>query len=235
VPTTSEGKTRLKGRAIGVVYLLYFVTAFFGVFLTKGIVVAGDAAATATNILAHESLYRSGLAVDFIANALYIVLTAFLYILLEPVNRSVSLVAAFFGLVGCAVQMFGGLFRMAPLIILGNDHFLGAFTPEQLQAAALLFIRLHAQVFNVSLVCFALFDLLVGYLILRSTFLPRILGALLMCAGAGWLTFLWPPLATSLSSFIMPFGALAEILLMLWLLVKGVNTSGWQQKASAGL
>ena len=100
----AEASTSPKARAIGVVYLLYFLTAFFAAFLTKGIVVSGDAAATANNILAHESLYRSGLAVDFSANALYIVLTALLYTLFEPVNRSMSLLAAFFSLVGCAVQ-----------------------------------------------------------------------------------------------------------------------------------
>ena len=228
----AKGSTSPNARVIGVVYLLYFLTAFLGAFLTKGIVVPGEAAATANNILAHESLYRSALAVDLSANTLYILLTVFLYTLFEPVNQSMSLLAAFFSLVGCTVQIFGGLFRMAPLIILGNDPFLRVFTSEQLQAMALLFVRLHAQVFNVSFVLFALFDLLIGYLIVRSTFLPRSLGALMMCAGAGWLTFLWPPLAASLSSYVLPFGALAEFSLMLWLIVKGVDTSRWQQQAS---
>jgi hypothetical protein len=102
---------------------------------------------------------------------------------------------------------------------------------EQLQAAALLCLKLYSQVFSIALILFALYDLLVGYLIFRSTFLPRSLGALLMFAGIGWLTFIWPPLASTLSPYVLPLGALAEILLMLWLVVKGVNVSRWQEKA----
>jgi hypothetical protein len=223
-----------QARTIGVVYLLFFLTAFSAVFLTNGLVVPSDAAATANSILAHETLYRSGCAVGLISNASYIAVTALLYRLLEPVNRSMSLLAAFFSLVGCAVQIVGGLLQLAPLAVLGDRQLLSAFKVEQVQAAALLCLKLHAQTFNISLVVFALYDLLLGYLIFRSTFLPRILGVLLMVAGVGWLTFLWPPLATALSFYVMPFGALAEILLMLWLLVKGVNISRWQEKAGTG-
>jgi Domain of unknown function (DUF4386) len=224
---------RPKARAIGVLYLLYFLTAILAVFLTKGLVVSGDPVATAQNILAHESLYRSGFAVGLIANALYIALTALFYSLFEPVNRSMSLLAAFFSLVGCAIQSFGGLFQLAPLVVLGDSQFLSTFSVEQLQAVALLFLKLHAQTFGMALVFFALYDLAIGYLIFRSRFLPRLLGVLLMFAGLGWLTFVWAPLATSLSSYVAPIGALAEFLLMLWLLVKGVNVSVWQERASA--
>jgi Domain of unknown function (DUF4386) len=229
----AEASTSPRARAIGVVYLLYFLTAFSAAFLAKGIVVSGNAAATANNILAHEPLYRSGLAVDLIANALYIALTALFYWLFEPVDRSLSLLAAFFSLVGCAIQIFGSLFRLAPLILLGDNQFLSVFTSAQLQATALLSFKLYAQVFHISFVCFALYDLLIGYLIVRSTFLPRILGVLLMCGGVGWLTFLWPPLAISLASYILLLGGLAELFLMLWLLVRGVNLSRWREKARA--
>ena len=227
------GSPRPNARIIAVVYLLYFLTAFFGAFLTKGLVVPGDAAATANNFLAHGDLYRSGFAVGLIANAIYIVVTALLYGLFEPVNRSMSLLAAFFSLVGCALQIFGGVFQLAPLIILRDSQLLSAFKVEQLQAAAVLCLKLYSQVFGIALVLFALYDLLVGYLIFKSTFLPRILGVLLMLAGAGWLTFVWAPLANFLSSYVLPLGALAEILLMLWLLVKGVNVSAWQERANA--
>jgi hypothetical protein len=224
-----EGSPRPNARAIGVVYLLYFLTAFFAAFLMKGLVVSGDAAATAKNILAHEALYRSGFAIDLLANALYIAVTALFYRLFEPVNRSISLLAAFFSLVGCSVQIFGGLFRLAPFLVLGNSQLSNVFTVEQLQAAALLSLKLYAQIFNISFILFALYDLLIGYLIFRSMFLPRILGALLMFAGVGWLTVVWPPLAIALSSFVLPLGGLAELLLMLWLLVKGVNVEKWER------
>jgi len=228
-----EDSPQPNARTIGVVYLLYFLTAFVGAFLMKGLVVSGDAAATANGILAHEGLYRSGFAVGLIANAIYVAVTALFYRLFEPVNRSMSLLAAFFGLVGCAIQICGGVLQLAPLVILGDSQLLSAFNVEQLQAAAVLSLKLYSQTFGIALVLFALYDLLVGYLILNSTFLPRILGVLLMVAGVGWLTFLWPPLATLLSPYVLPFGALAEILLMLWLLVKGVNVSAWQERANA--
>ena len=229
-----EGSPRPNARTIAVVYLLYFLMAFSGAFLAKGLVIQGDAAATANSISTHETLYRSGFAVSLIANAIYIALTALLYRLFEPVNRSLSLLAAFFSLVGCAVQIFGGVLQLAPLVILGDSQLLSAFKVEQLQAAALLCLKLYSQAFSIALVLFALFDLLIGYLIFRSTFLPRILGVLMMLAGVGWLTFVWPPLATTLSPYVLPLGALAEIVLMLWLVVKGVDISRWQEKAGGG-
>src|SRR5574337_35879 len=143
---------RPNARAIGVVYLLYFLTAFFGAFLMKGLVIPGDAAATANSLLAHETLYRSGFAVGLIANAFYIALTALFYGLFEPVNRSISLVAAFFSLVGCAIQIFGGVLQLVPLVILGNSHLFSAFKVEQLQAAALLCLKLYSQAVGIALV-----------------------------------------------------------------------------------
>ena len=228
----TKGSPHPNARRIGVVYLLYFSTALLSAFLMKGLVVPGDAAATANSLLAHEALYRSGLAVDLLGNVIYIAWTALFYRLIGPVNRSLSLVAAFFSLVGCAIQIFGGLLQLAPFVILRDSYLSSAFTVEQLQAAALLSLRLHGQIFNISLVLFGFFELLLGYLIFRSTFLPRILGVLWMCAGLGWLTFLWPPLARALSSYVvLPLGVLAEGLLLLWLLVKGVNVSRWEEKA----
>lgn len=218
-----------QSRITGVIYLLYFLTAFFASFLMKGLVIPGDAAATSNNILAHEALYRSGFAVDLIANVLYIAVTALFYRLFEPVSRSLSLLAAFFSLVGCTVQIFGKLFQLTPLIILGNSRLSNVFTLEQLQTAVQLSLTLHAETIKIALVLFAFYDLLLGYLIFRSIFLPRILGVLLMCAGVGWLTVLLPPLATALSPFILLLGGLAEILLMLWLLLKGVDMEEWQK------
>jgi Domain of unknown function (DUF4386) len=212
-------------RTIGIIYLLYFLAAFMGAFLMNGLVAPGDAAATASGILAHEPAYRSGVAIGLVANAFYIAVTALFYRLFEPVDRSMSLLAAFLSLVGCTIQILGGIFQLAPLVILADGPLSGAFNAEQLQAAAFFCLKLYSQAFGVALVLFALYDLLIGYLVFKSTFLPRFLGVLLMLAGAGWLTFLWAPLAILLSRFVLPFGALAEIALMLWLLVKGVDAS----------
>jgi Domain of unknown function (DUF4386) len=229
----AEASPRPRARITGVVYLLYFLTAVLGEFFIRGLVVSGDAAATATNILAHEPLFRLGLAVGLIATACYIAVTALFYNLFKPVNRSLSLLAAFFSLVGCAIQAFGSLFQLAPLVVLGGSQYLSVFKVEQLKALALMFLELNVQASYISLVFFGLYCLLIGYLIFRSTFLPRILGALMAFAGLGWLTFLSPPLANHLSPYIQVLGVLAEGSLMLWLLVIGVNVQRWKEQASS--
>ena len=79
---------------------------------------------------------------------------------------------------------------------------------------------------------FGVYCLLIGCLILRSTFLPRFLGVLMVIAGLGWLIFLYPPLAERLFVCIAIIGVIAEALLMLWLLVIGVNTDRWREQAA---
>jgi Domain of unknown function (DUF4386) len=113
---------RPRARITGLVYLLYFATAVSGELLLRGLVVSGDAAATATNILAHEPLFRFGLATGLISTACYVALTALFYDLFKPVNRSLSLLADFFSLVGCAILAFATLFRVAPFVVLGGDQ-----------------------------------------------------------------------------------------------------------------
>jgi hypothetical protein len=229
----AEVSPRPGARITGVVYLLYFLTAVFGEFLLKGIVVSGDAAATANNIMAHRVLFRLGLATDLIATAFYIALTALFYGLFKPVNRWLSLLAAFFSLVGCAIQTFAGIFRLAPLVVLGDGQYLSVFKVEQLRTLAFMLFEFYGQGFAICLVFFGFFDLLIGYLILRSTFLPQILGVPMVLAGLGWLTFLHPPLANYLSPYVLVLGFAAELLLMLWLLVMGVNVQRWKEQASA--
>jgi hypothetical protein len=214
-------------RAIGVIWLLYFLTGTLGTLLTKGIVVPTDAASTANNILTHASLYRAGFAVDLVSNLIYIGLTALLFGLFRPVNPSLALLAAFFSLVGCTVQIVGELLRLAPSVVLANPQLANAFGAQQLQAAVLLSLILYKSVFYISFVLFACFELVTGFLILRSTFLPRWLGWWWIAGGIGGLTFLWSPLATSIWPLLVAAGA-GEFALPVWLLVKGVDNSKWQ-------
>jgi Domain of unknown function (DUF4386) len=228
----AEASTRPKARITGVVYLLYFLTAVFGEFFMRGLVVSGDAVATANNILAHQPLFLLSLATGLIATAFYVAVTALFYDLFKPVNRSLSLLAAFFSLVGCAILAFASLFRIAPLVVLGGGQYLSAFKVEQLQALAFLFLELFGQAVNICFIFFGVYCLLIGYLIFRSAFLPRILGVLMAFAGLGWMIFLSPPLANYLSPYIQALGVFAEGSLMLWLLVMGVNVAKWEEKAS---
>jgi hypothetical protein len=229
----AEAPPHPKARITGVVYLLYFLTAISSELFMKGLVVSDDAAATANNILAHEPLFRLGLATGLIATAWYVALTALFYFLFKPVDRSLSLLAAFFSLVGCAILSFASVFQLASSVVLGGSQYLGAFNVEQLRALALLFLNLRIQAVNVSLVFFAFYCLLIGYLIFRSAFLPRTLEVLMALAGLGWLAFLSPRLANQLSPYIQVFGFLAEVSLMIWLLAKGVNVQRWKEQACA--
>jgi hypothetical protein len=156
-----------------------------------------------------------------------------MYVLLKPVNRSLSLLAVFFSLVACAMQALTSLFYLAPLLILQGSSSLSGFTAEQLQSLALVFLKLNAQAFQIDLVFFGFWCILTGYLIFRSTFLPRVLGVLVAISGVGWVTYLYPPLANYLSLYIAAASALGEIPLELWLIVKGVNAQRWKEQASA--
>ncbi len=155
VEQIAEASPRLKARVAGIFYLLCGMAYSFADGSVRGkLVVVGDAAATAHNILAHESLYRLGFALDLISALGYITVTLLLYDMFRPVNRSISLLAAFFSLTGCAIQAFSTLFHLAPLVILGGEQYLSVFTLEQLQALALMFLKLRAQTSSVYMVFF---------------------------------------------------------------------------------
>jgi hypothetical protein len=225
---------RLKARMAGVFQLLEAATAASGeVIILDRLVVAGNAAATAANILGHERLFWLGFSSSLIGVGFHIPWALLIYELLKPVNRSVSLLAAFVILVGCAIQALTCLLYLAPLPILQGGSSLSAFTPEQLQALALMFLRLNAYAFQVYLVFFGFWCVLIGYLIFRSTFLPRVLGVLFAISGLGWATYLSPPLAHRLHPFIVAASALGEIPLELWLIVMGVNVQRWKDQAGA--
>jgi uncharacterized protein DUF4386 len=232
----AETSPRLKARITGGFYLLTILTGIFAQGFVSGTLVAdGDAAATAANILTHKSLFQLGFAVYLIEMACQIAMTALFYDLLKPAGRSVSLVAAFLGLTGCVIKTFSRVFFIAPLFVLGGGHYLSVFSAEQLQALALLFLKVNDRGAAVALVFFGFYALLTGYLIIRSTFLPRILGVLSVLGGLGWLTFLYLPLGYRLFPYIAAFGLLGAASLILWLLVFGVNEQRWKEQARAAL
>ncbi len=230
----AETSPRLKARITGVLYLVTMLTGIFAQgFVSERLVADGDAAATAANILAHKSLFQLGFAVFLIEMACQIAMTALFYDLLKPAGRSVSLVAAFLGLAGSVIKTFSRVFFIVPLFVLGGAHYLSVFSAEQLQALALLFLKVNDRGAGVALVFFGFYALLTGYLIIRSSFLPRILGVLSVVGGLGWLSFLYPPLGYRLFPYIAAFGLLGAALLILWLLVFGVNEQRWKEQASA--
>ncbi|MES2124908.1 MAG: DUF4386 domain-containing protein [Gemmatimonadota bacterium] len=202
-------------------------------FIGGSLIVPGDASATAANITTHQSLYRLAFAVYLIEMSCQIAMTVLFYQLLKPVSRSLALVAATLGVVGCTVKTMSRLFFFAPLLLLGGAHYLAEFGPKQLEATAFLSLRLNSTVETMAMVFFGLFAISKSLLVLRSTFLPRFLGVLGVIGGLGWSLYLYEPLAHRAEAWIVGTGVLGALTEVLWLLIKGVDEERWYVQASA--
>jgi len=226
---------QLLARIAGVCQLLEGATATFGqVFVTGRLVVAGNATATAVHFLGHERLFWLGFGSSLVGVFFHLAWALLLYYLFRPVNRGLSLFALAVILVGCAVQALTCVLYLAPMLVLNAGTSLSSFTAEQLQALAYVFVRLNGYAFNTYLVFFGLWCALTGVLIVGSTFMPRIVGALLVVSGLGWMMYVVPPVAIRLFiPYIAGASAIGEIPLMVWLLLMGVNAEQWNAQARA--
>ena len=137
-----------------------------------------------------------------------------------------------FTLIGCGIKTISRLFYFAPLLVLGGTHYLSVFSGEQLNAVALLSLRVNDIGAGIALVFFGFYAILKGYLVIRSMFLPRVLGWLAVLGGIGWLAYLSPPFGDSVFSFIALFGIVGALANIVWLLVVGVNEQRWREQAS---
>ena len=227
-----------QARIAGACWLLCIVAGMVGFIFASPLIVANDATATAANILANESSYRLGFAFDLISGASYLGTTVFIYYVLKPVGRSLSMLAAFFGLAGVAIGGVAWISRLGLLVLLhGADQYLSAFSTNQLQAMSLTALNVQLQVFSIGMVFFGIQCVSVGYLVAQSTFLPRILGILVGIGGASYViasfaSFLVPSFGTHLVQFVLPVALIGEGSLTVWLLVKGVNEQRWYQQAN---
>ncbi len=226
---------RRVARIAGALYLVTIVAGIFAEgFVSRSLIVQGDAAKTAANILLHRGLFQLGFAVYLVEMASQIATTALFYRLLRPVNGTLAFVAAFISLSGCIIKTISRLFFIAPLLVLGGAPYLNVFSASQLQAVALLCLNLNIQGTAIAMVFFGFSTPLHGLLILRSTFLPRILGVPGIVAGCGWLTFLYPPLGYQLFGYVAAIGLLGALAQITWLIVFGVDEERWRQQAAAG-
>ena len=235
-----ETSPQVYARIGGALYLLIIGLGIFGEAFVRGrLVVSGDAAATAANITAMESLWRVGIASEFFALICTITLAMIYFVLLRPVSKELNLLATFMRLVSIVIQAVAVLNLVAALFPLGSAAYLKAFTPEQLYAMASLATKAHSYGFSVSLLFLGCTFLIHGYLIFRSGYLPKALGVMIQVAGMCYLTnsftlILYPAVANQVFLAIIIPVFVSELSLSLWLLVKGVNIQKWRARVGMG-
>ena len=233
----SKNWPQVYARIGGVLYLFNILAGLFGeVFVRNKLIVAGDAAATAHKIMASSFLFRSGIAGDLLMHVSDVPMILIFYVLLKPVSKDLSLLAALFNLVQTAVLVANKLTLVAVVVFLGNMDSLEAFDPGQLQALANACLALHEYGFSIGLVFFGFACLVVGYLMFKSGYFPKALGVLQFIAGLCYLAnsfalILSPALAAKMFPAVLLPAFIGELCTCLWLIVKGVNLSKWDQQA----
>ena len=225
-----EAPPRTVARIAGILYLLDILTSLLGDSLAgRTRVVPGDAAATAASIIAHQPLLRLGVAANLFATACYAAVTVLFYALFKVVNKSLAWLVMVTSLAALAIWTSGTLCELAATLILPGGDASGPRAEHQ----GLMLLEWNAHASDLGLAVFGAYCPLIGYLIVKSAFQPRVLGILMTLGGIGLLTYLSPSLARDLYPYNAAPALVAETSLMLWLLVKGVNVQQRKRWASA--
>ena len=223
-------------RIAGILYVIVFIAALFGpIFVRSNLVVPGDAATTANNIMASESLFRAGIFSYLVIFLTEIVLSVVLYVLLKPVSKTLALVMMVFRLAMTTIHGINLLNQFFALLLLSGAGYLTVFGTDQLHALVLLFLDAHEYGWSIGIVFFSVHVFLLGYLVYKSGYFPRILGVLLLLASLAYLIdafaiLLLPSYEVTPIFLAVPI-AIAEMVFPLWLLIKGVNVEQWQKRA----
>jgi len=194
-----------------------------------------DAATRANNIMASESAFRLGIMSALLTQIVNILVVLVLYKLLKPVNKNHASLMVIFLLTGVPIAMLNQLNQYTALLLVSGAEYLTVFTADQLLALAPLFLDLREAGLSIAGIFWGLWLLPLGYLVLKSGYIPKILGILLLIGGFGYLIdsvtfFLFPNFVATISQ-ITDFTWVGELLLALWLLIKGVNVEQWEKRA----
>jgi hypothetical protein len=226
---TDITQTRKDARVAGVLYLLIAIIAPIGLMYVPGqLIVTGDAAATADRLRASEWLLRLGIASEFFSQIIGIFLVLALYRLFKAVNEQLAVLMVILGLLLSLPIVFVNVLNdIAALILAGGAKFLSVFDQPQRDALAYLFLRLHGQGLQVAAIFWGLWLFPFGMLVIRSRFIPRTLGVLLMVAGCAYLassfTSLLLPRQASLVGQVAGILEAAEVPIIFWLLIWGAK------------
>jgi hypothetical protein len=236
---TIESSPQLFARISGFLYLINILCGMFGEIFVRGhLVLAGNAAVTAHNIMTSEFLFRCGIAGDLVMHITDVPMAVIFYVLLKPVSKNLSLLAALFGMLQTAILCANKLNLITVLLLLGNASYLKAFDPNQLQALASLFLSLHEYGFGVGLVFFGISCLVTAYLLFQSGYFPKALGVLQAMAGVSYLVnsftmLLLPALAEKMFPAIVLPAFIGELATCVWLIVRGINVAKWPKRVGA--
>ncbi|HVT45979.1 MAG TPA: DUF4386 domain-containing protein [Thermoanaerobaculia bacterium] len=240
----SFGSPRALARLAGAMYIVTGGTALIGEMYVRGtLIVRGDPAATASNILANRTLWRAGGVADLVAASGDAILALLFFVLLAGVSRPLALLAAFFRLTHVAVLATTTLLHFAPLVYLSPVTPLKGLSTPALEALAFASLRTHAIGYNIALFFFGLTCITLGVLIARSGFLPRVIGVWLAIGGAAYVAnsvvhLLAPAYGAQFFRYVLVPCALGELVLILWLLIAGLNEERWKDQlrtASSGM
>jgi len=214
------------GRFAGLLYVVTSIVGFFAMGYVPGkVIVHGNAAATANNILAHETLFRLGIAGELIGQAGFIFVALALYDLFKGVSRRYALLMVMLIVVSVPIAFVNELNSIAAIVLVRGADFLGVLDKTHREALAMLFIKLHGQGFVVAEIFWGLWLFPLGLLVYRSRFLPRFLGVWLGLAGVAWVVLsltgiLLPEYQDKVGKYLQP-AIIGEIVFMLWLLIMG--------------
>jgi uncharacterized protein DUF4386 len=233
--------TKKQARVAGILYLLACSTAPFSlIYVPRTLVVPGDATATANHVRASETLLRMGIASELFISIMLVFAALALYRLFKGVSEKHAMAMATLLLVSVPVSLLNVLNDIAALILVSGADFLSVFETRQLDALVLIFLRLHGQGIVVAQIFWGLWLFPYGILVIRSGFIPRLMGILLMIAGFGYsassfTSLLLPRYAHLVGHFAMVLG-IGELPMLLWLLIWGVKVqpSGAPASSSAG-
>lgn len=218
-----------KARRAGLLYLLILLNApINNLYIPSAFIVPGNATATAQKIAAAELAYRFGIVSGLLGQILFVFLVLSLYDLLKEVHRRSARLMVMLVLAGVAVALANLVNQMAPLLLLRGADYLSVFPKSQLDALALTFLRLRNAGENIAMAFWALWLFPLGVLVIKSKFFPKILGVLLIIGCFAYLTLsftsiVFPAYRSVVDHFAMPFYAIGELSLILWLLIKGAK------------
>src|SRR6266566_2843185 len=220
--------TKNPGRFAGLLYVLTSSVGFFAMmYVPTKLIVHGNAAATASNIAANETLFRLGIAGELIGQAGFIFVALALYDLLKGVNRRHASLMVTLIVVSIPIAFLNELNAIAALVLVRGADFLSTFEKPQRYALAMLFLNLHGHGFGVAEIFWGLWLFPLGLLVYRSRFLPRFLGVWVALGGFAYVILsltgiLLPQYQDKVFTYAQPafFG---EIALMLWLVIKGAR------------